>query len=72
MPMAPLPWIGHFPHERATQKRVVIAALCAVRWFELEAPPWAQPLPLKAEDCYALFTARIKATGGPICGGSTA
>ena len=54
-PDAPLPWIGHFPHERTTQKRVVIAALCAVRWFELEAPPWAQPLPLKAEDGYALF-----------------
>ena len=33
-PDAPLPWIGHFPHERAVQKQVVISALCAVRWFE--------------------------------------
>ena len=53
-----LPWIGGEPFcycERATQKNVVIAALLARKWFESEAPRWAQPLPLKFEDCIALF-----------------
>jgi hypothetical protein len=30
-------------------------ALCAQKWFEYEAPLWAQPLPLRLEDCQALF-----------------
>ena len=53
-----LPWIGGEPFShcnRATQKQVVTAALVARQWFTHEAPEWAQPLPLKAEDCYALF-----------------
>jgi hypothetical protein len=54
-PDAPLPWIGHFPHERAVQKEVVLQALRAVRWAESELPPWMLPLLLKAEDCVALF-----------------
>ena len=54
-PDAPLPWIGHFPHDRAVQKQVVVAALCCVRWAETELPPWMLPLPLRVEDCIALF-----------------
>jgi hypothetical protein len=33
------------------QRRVLQALRCR-RWFESEAPPWALPLPLSAEDCY--------------------
>jgi hypothetical protein len=56
---AVLPVIGDawpFQHcDRATQKQVAVTALCALRWFETEAPIWAQPLLLKAEECYPLL-----------------
>jgi hypothetical protein len=32
-----------------------VRALLAKKWFEGEAPPWAQPLPLTFDDCVALF-----------------
>jgi hypothetical protein len=54
-PDAPLPWIGVFPQRRSVQKQMVTAALRARVWFKFEAPLWAQPLLLKAEDCQALF-----------------
>jgi hypothetical protein len=53
-----LPYIGGWPFihcERVEQKQLAVAALCCTRWFELEAPPWAQPLPLTAEACRELF-----------------
>jgi hypothetical protein len=43
------------PEQHADLRQRVLRALRARRWFEFEAPPWAQPLPLKLEDCYALF-----------------
>lgn len=51
------PWIDEefFPLGRAALKQLVIAARCCQRWFELEAPRWAPPLPLKRDDCVALF-----------------
>src|SRR5262245_30258872 len=33
----------------------VVRALCARKWFEFEGPRWAQPLPLKEDDCIALL-----------------
>ena len=53
-----LSWIGGERYaycDRATQKQKVIAALVAREWFTHEAPEWAQPLPLKFEDCTARF-----------------
>jgi hypothetical protein len=53
-----LPIIGGWPFpdwERAEQKQTAIAALRAKCWFKLEAPLWAQPLLLKAEECYPLL-----------------
>ena len=35
-------------------KQRVVRARCAQHWFEWEAPKWAQPLPLRLEDCWAL------------------
>jgi hypothetical protein len=43
------------PEYRAGLKERVIAALCAREWFTHEAPKWAPPLPLKLNDCHALF-----------------
>jgi hypothetical protein len=43
------------PGEHAALKQRVIAALRCRKWFELEAPLWAQPLPLKLDDCHALL-----------------
>ena len=54
-PDAPLPWIGHWPSERAVQKRVVVAALTCRQWAKFELPRWAPELPLKLEDCQALW-----------------
>ena len=54
-PDAPLPWIGHFPHERATQKWVVVAAVICRQWCRYELPRWAPGLPLKLHDCHALL-----------------
>ena len=54
-PDAPLPWIGHFPHERATQKSVVVAAVICRQWCKYELPRWAPGLPLKLHDCHALL-----------------
>ena len=34
---------------------LVVQALLARKWFEYEAPLWAQPLPLTEEDCAACF-----------------
>ena len=53
-----LPWIGGDRYgycDRPTQKQVVIRALVAKEWFRHEAPEWAQPLPLKFEDCVMRF-----------------
>jgi hypothetical protein len=53
-----IPWIGDAfppPEYRGGLKERVIRALCARRWFEFEAPKWAQPLPLKLNDCHRLF-----------------
>jgi hypothetical protein len=49
-----LPWIGdpYYPEQHAILQRRVLQALRCRRWFEFEAPLWAQPLPLSAEDCY--------------------
>lgn len=51
------PWIDEefFPLGRVALKQLVIKALCARRWFEFEAPRWAEPLPLKRNDCHALY-----------------
>jgi hypothetical protein len=43
------------PEYRIDQKQRVMRALRAQKWFEYEAPLWAQPLPLRLEDCFALF-----------------
>ena len=40
---------------RDEQKQLVTRALRAKCWFKIEGPLWAQPLPLTAESCYALF-----------------
>jgi hypothetical protein len=39
----------------ANLQGMITRAMAARRWFELEAPAWAQPLPLKEEDCIAYF-----------------
>lgn len=55
------PWIGgtYCPRapraSHATLQRLAVAALCAQRRFEREAPSWAQPLPLRADECEALL-----------------
>jgi hypothetical protein len=54
-PDAPLPWIGHWPHDRPVQKRVVVAALTCRHWAKFELPRWAPELPLLPEDCRALW-----------------
>ena len=43
------------PEYRGDLKQRVAQALRARKWFELEAPKWAQPLPLSFEDCLARF-----------------
>src|SRR5262245_19303128 len=49
------------PPERRTQEyfskleQLVVRALVAKKWFEFEAPRWAQPLPLSEDDCIALI-----------------
>jgi hypothetical protein len=54
-----VPWIGgtYSPHAPAEQHagliQLVLRALCARRWFELEAGQWAQPLPLSEDECSA-------------------
>jgi hypothetical protein len=56
--VAQVPFIGgeydpHAPREQHSNLiRKVCRALCCQKWFEFEAPKWAQPLPLSAEDCY--------------------
>jgi hypothetical protein len=48
---------GEFPpleYRDEDLKQKAIRALCAVRWFELEAPLWAQPLPLRQEEFEAV------------------
>jgi hypothetical protein len=52
-----LPWIGdpYYPEQHDDQYQSVLQALRCRRWFEFEAPPWAQPLPLSDEACIALF-----------------
>jgi hypothetical protein len=52
-----LPWIGgeYYREQHAEQMQRVTAALGAKCWFEYEASLWAQPLPLKLEDCHKLF-----------------
>jgi hypothetical protein len=32
-----------------------VRAIAARKWFEFEAPRWAQPLPLSEDDCTACF-----------------
>ena len=57
-PAAEVPFIGGCwpPLEYHDELRLtVIRALRAQRWFEQEAPPWAQPLPLTFEDCIARY-----------------
>jgi hypothetical protein len=51
------PWIDEdfFPFGRVALKQLVIRARLCRHWFELEAPRWAPPLPLKRNDCVALF-----------------
>jgi hypothetical protein len=44
-----------YPEVRAELKPRAIRALCCRKWFEFEAPMWAQPLPLTDDDCVALF-----------------
>jgi hypothetical protein len=39
------------PKHRGPLKAQVRQALLCRRWFELDAPAWAQPLPLKRSDC---------------------
>jgi hypothetical protein len=41
--------------ERDDLQARVVRALCCRKWFEFEGPRWAQPLPLKEDDCIALF-----------------
>jgi hypothetical protein len=43
------------PQYRDGLKERAAWALRARKWFEFEAPLWAQPLPLKRDDCHALF-----------------
>ena len=51
------PWIDKefFPIGRVALKQLVIRARCCQHWFGFEAPRWAPPLPLKLDDCHALF-----------------
>ena len=35
--------------------RKACRALCAQKWFERTAPKWAQPLPLREEECEMLL-----------------
>jgi hypothetical protein len=48
---------GEFPppDRRDGLQARVRRALCARRWFEFEAAPWAQPLPVSASEISALF-----------------
>jgi hypothetical protein len=54
-----VPFIGgtYSPHAPAEQHagliRLVVRALCARKWFELEAGQWAQPLPLSEDEAEA-------------------
>jgi hypothetical protein len=52
-----LPWIAdpYYPEQHDILQRRVLQALRCRRWFESEAPPWAQPLPLSFDDCVARF-----------------
>ena len=34
---------------------LVVQALCCRKWFECEAAPWANPLPLTPEECIACY-----------------
>ena len=55
------PFIGGPFYARAPRQshvplmQEVVRALCAQRWFEETAPKWAQPLPLRIEECEALL-----------------
>ena len=44
----------HGPRDPELEE-LVVRALCACKWFEGEAAPWAQPLPLTQKDCVACF-----------------
>jgi hypothetical protein len=56
-----VPVIGgeYDPHAPREQHADLVGSVCralvAKSWFEHEAPRWAQPLPLKFDDCIALF-----------------
>jgi hypothetical protein len=64
--VAAIPFIGEMPYtneqfnphapaeELAALKALVAQALRAQKWFEFEAPAWAQPLPLRFEECVQL------------------
>jgi hypothetical protein len=54
---ATTPWIDdvYHPEQHDDLQQRVLQALRCRRWFEYEAPPWAQPLPLSWEDCYARY-----------------
>jgi hypothetical protein len=68
--VAAIPFIGGMPYtneqfdphappeELAELKALVAQALRARKWFEFEAPAWAQPLPLTYEDCIRGFNIR--------------
>jgi hypothetical protein len=40
---------------RADLQGRIMRAMAARKWFEFEAPRWAQPLPLSEDDCTACF-----------------
>jgi hypothetical protein len=49
----------HAPRQQTyVLERLAVKALLAQKWFEDEAPKWAQPLPLTEEDCVALLQTR--------------
>jgi hypothetical protein len=54
---AKIPWLDdpYHPEQHDDQQERVLQALRCRRWFEYEAPPWAQPLPLSFEDCIARY-----------------
>src|SRR5262245_46351769 len=58
---AEIPWIGGTYRPRAPRKQhvalqqQVVWALRAREWFEHTAPKWAQPLPLREDECEMLL-----------------
>jgi hypothetical protein len=53
-----IPFIGDpfpSPQYRDGLQARVVRALLARKWFEFEAPLWAQPLPLTEDDCMRLI-----------------